>query len=75
MTTPDLPERQAQEWLAAFAARLGVPAPDADTVDILLELAGVAAHASERKAAPIACWMVAASGTDARHALSIAQEI
>jgi hypothetical protein len=48
----------AQEWLAAFAARLGVDPPDPDTMDELLALAGTAAHASERIAAPLACWLV-----------------
>jgi hypothetical protein len=45
------------EWIAAFAADLGVDPPDADTVETLLELAGTAAHASERTAAPIACYL------------------
>ena len=45
------------EWIAAFAAALGVDPPDADTVETLLELAGTAAHASERTAAPIACYL------------------
>lgn len=48
----------ASEWIAAFAARLGVEPPDQQTIDELLELAGVAAHSSERIAAPIACWLV-----------------
>jgi hypothetical protein len=54
----------AQDWIAAFAARLGVEAPDADTIDQLLDLAGTAAHASERIAAPIACWLVGRAGLD-----------
>jgi hypothetical protein len=63
------------EWIAAFAARLGVDAPDDDTVTILLELAGVAAHASERTAAPIACWLVGRTGTTAADALATARSI
>jgi hypothetical protein len=51
-----------QEWIAAFAEQLGVEAPDGETIDALLELAGVAAHASERIAAPIACWLVGVAG-------------
>jgi hypothetical protein len=46
------------EWIATFAAELGVDPPDADTVETLLALAGTAAHASERTAAPIACYLV-----------------
>jgi Domain of unknown function (DUF6457) len=64
-----------QEWLAAFAARLGVDAPDPDTVDELLALAGTAAHASERTAAPIACWLVGRAGLDPAEAGRIAAEI
>ena len=40
-------DRSAPEWIAAFAAALGVEPPDDDTVTTLLDLAGVAAHASE----------------------------
>jgi hypothetical protein len=50
------------EWIAAFAAALGVESPDAGTVETLLELAGTAAHASERTAAPIACYLVGLAG-------------
>ena len=50
------------EWIADFAAKLGVEPPDDATVEALLDLAGVAAHASERIAAPIACWLVGRAG-------------
>lgn len=63
------------EWIAAFAARLGVDPPDDDTVAILLDLAGVAAHASERTAAPIACWLAGRTGTSPTDALATAQSI
>ena len=63
------------EWIATFAERLGVDAPDAATVDMLLELAGVAAHGSERIAAPIACWLVGRTGADPAVALEVAQSI
>jgi hypothetical protein len=52
----------AQEWLAGFAAELGVPAPDQATIDALLAIAGDAAHQSERTAAPVACYLVGISG-------------
>jgi Domain of unknown function (DUF6457) len=52
----------AHEWLATFAARLGVPAPDQETIDALLAIAGDAAHQSERIAAPVACYLVGISG-------------
>lgn len=49
------------EWIAAFAREAGVEKPSAEQVRELLELAGTAAHASERTAAPIACWIVGRS--------------
>jgi hypothetical protein len=61
------------EWISAFAARLGVDPPDEATVAALLELAGVAAHASERTAAPIACWLAGRTGTSPAEALAIAE--
>ena len=49
------------EWLAAFAATADVERPTNDEIRSLLDLAGTAAHASERTAAPIACWIAARS--------------
>jgi len=63
------------EWIEAFAAELGVEPPDAATVDQLLSLAGVAAHASERVAAPIACWLVGRAGLEVNAALEIARRL
>ena len=51
----------SEEWIAAFAAELGVSAPSSEEVQALLALAGTAAHASERIAAPISCWIAARS--------------
>lgn len=68
-------ERTGAEWIAAFAADLGVEPPDDATVEQLLDLAGVAAHASERLAAPIACWLIGRAGLDAATALERAREI
>ncbi|HEX6601418.1 MAG TPA: DUF6457 domain-containing protein [Solirubrobacterales bacterium] len=50
------------EWIAAFAERAGIEAPSAAEVEALLDLAAVAAHSSERTAAPIACWVAGRSG-------------
>ena len=47
----------AHEWIDAFAAELGTEAPTNDEFKQLLDLAAVAAHSSERIAAPIACWV------------------
>lgn len=53
---------KAQEWLGAYAAEIGVEAPDEETIGELLELAATAAHSSERIAAPIACFMAGRDG-------------
>jgi hypothetical protein len=68
-------DRTAADWLAAFSARLGLPAPSQDELETLLELAGVAAHASERIAAPIACWLVGRTDVTMDDAVVIAKEI
>ena len=41
----------APDWLAAYAEKLDVPAPTADELKAVLDLAGVAAHSSQRIAA------------------------
>jgi hypothetical protein len=50
------------EWIVAFAAELGMPAPSSEEIDALLDLAAIAAHASERTAAPLSCWLGGRSG-------------
>ena len=64
-----------EEWIASFAAAVGVDPPDEATVDVLLRLAGEAAHASERTSAPIACYLVGLAGLDPSSALERAQEV
>jgi hypothetical protein len=49
------------EWIAAFARQAGVQPPSVEEIRDLLELAGAAAHASERTAAPLACWIAGRS--------------
>lgn len=65
----------ASEWLAAYAQRLGVPAPSPEEVQAVLALAGVAAHGSERIAAPVACWLTARAGMATGEALELAREV
>ncbi|MCU0268130.1 MAG: DUF6457 domain-containing protein [Acidimicrobiales bacterium] len=62
-------------WLNAFAVELGVPAPTAEDIDALLGLAAVAAHASARQAAPIACWLSARAGVDPAAARAVAERV
>ena len=64
----------AREWIDSFAAAIGAEPPDDATVTQLLDLAGVAAHASERTAAPIACWLAGRAGLDPAAALDIAHQ-
>jgi len=65
----------AQEWLEAFAAEIGIDAPDEETTGQLLELAATAAHSSERIAAPIACYMVGLSGKPMMDAQAAAEGV
>jgi hypothetical protein len=65
----------AREWIDAFAARLEVEAPSAEEWSTLLDLAGVAAHSSERVAAPVSCWVAARAGVSADAALESAREV
>jgi hypothetical protein len=62
----------AEEWVIRYAELLGVPAPTEDEMRELLELAGVAAHTSERTAAPLATWLAGRAGipTAQAHALA-----
>lgn len=63
------------EWLSGFARQLGVEPPSDDDCDAILALASVVAHASERKAAPIACWLAAQAGVSANDARELAMTI
>lgn len=50
---------KAREWVDQFAALIGVTPPTDAEIEQILALAGSAAHASERTAAPISCWLAA----------------
>ncbi|HWE13923.1 MAG TPA: DUF6457 domain-containing protein [Solirubrobacteraceae bacterium] len=65
----------APDWLAAFAEKLGTPAPTKDELKAVLDLAAEAAHSSERIAAPVACWLAARAGVDLDQAIKLSQEI
>ena len=65
----------AEDWIAAYAAELGVEPPTPDEFATLLELAGEAAHSSERVAAPVACWIAARAGRSPADALAAARRI
>ena len=66
-------ETSAEEWIASFADAVGAEPPDDEQIGRLLKLAAVAAHSSERIAAPIACWIAGVNGVDAARAIEIAE--
>jgi hypothetical protein len=63
----------AREWIDAYAEALGVPPPDDARVAGILRLAAEAAHASERTAAPVACWLAAGAGLEPEAAIARAE--
>jgi Domain of unknown function (DUF6457) len=65
----------ARDWLAAYAEKLGTDPPSTEEFKVLLDLAGEAAHSSERVAAPVACWVAAKAGVAPDEALRIAKEL
>jgi len=65
----------AREWLAAYAEKLGTTPPTTEEFKKLLDLSAEAAHASERVAAPVACWVAAKAGIPLDDALARAKEI
>ena len=65
----------ADQWIESFARELGVDPPSEEEFATLLELAGDAAHSSERIAAPIACWLVGRAGVSAEAARELAARV
>ncbi len=63
------------EWIAAFARETGAERPSAQEIRELLELAGTAAHASERTAAPLACWIAGRCGVPLQELRAIAERV
>lgn len=65
----------ARQGLASYAAQLGIDPPDENDMAQLLDLAAVAARASERTAAPITCWLAALAGLKPQDALAAARRL
>jgi Domain of unknown function (DUF6457) len=65
----------AVAWLDRFAEALGIEALTESEIETLLNLAGVAAHASHRQAAPVACWLSARAGMSPAEALALASSL
>jgi len=64
-----------ETWLRALATELGVPGPTEEETTDLLALASISAHASERLAAPLSCWLAAQAGLTPAEALSVATRL
>lgn len=62
-------------WIDQYAAELGTGPLSEDEVEALLALAGTAAHAAERTAAPLSCWLAAKAGTSPEEALAAAHRL
>ena len=65
----------AAEWVSGYAEAASISPPSQDDIEVLLQLAGVAAHASERTAAPITCWIAAMAGLSPARALALAESM
>ncbi len=66
---------QAQEWIKSFAGEIGGEPPSEEEFAQLLELAAVAAHDSERIAAPIACYLAGRDGRPAAELKAAAERV
>lgn len=62
-------------WLKQFGGTLRVDSPTDREVDLLLEVASIAARASERNAAPLSCWLIARSGFSVEDGVDIAKKL
>jgi hypothetical protein len=65
----------AAEWIERYAERIATDPPTPDEFRAVLDLAAEAAHASERTAAPVACWLSARAGVPLDRAIELAKEI
>jgi uncharacterized protein DUF6457 len=63
----------AAQWIQAFCEEIGADPPSEEESEAILRLAAVAAHATERIAAPIACWVAGASGRPLAELQSVAE--
>lgn len=64
-----------RQWIDRYAQALGVGPLADEATDTLLELASTAAHASERAAAPLSCWLAALAGLPPDEALQRAKAL
>lgn len=64
-----------EEWIESFADASGSAPPTEAEIEKLLKLAAVAAHSSERIAAPLACWIAGREGLDLDEVIAMAERI
>jgi hypothetical protein len=65
----------AEQWVEQFAKQVGAEIPSRDEFDEVLKLAAEAAHASERTAAPLACWIAGRTGKPLAELISVAEGV
>jgi hypothetical protein len=65
----------ARAWIDAFAAEIGGERPTEDEIKAVLDLAAVAAHSSERIAAPVACWVGGRAGASLEQLQAAAERV
>jgi hypothetical protein len=58
-----------------FAKEIEADAPSKDEFDEILKLAAEAAHASERTAAPVACWIAGRTGRPLAELIEAAESL
>ena len=64
----------AQQWIEGLAKVQNLPVPSPEEINDLLDLAGIAAHSSERIAAPIACWLIGLAKISPAEALTLVEK-
>jgi hypothetical protein len=65
----------AEQWVEQFAEQVGAEPPSAAEFDDVLKLAAEAAHASERTAAPLACWIAGRAGKPLAELIEVAEGV
>jgi hypothetical protein len=65
----------SNEFLKSVANAFHVRVPSDEEIEDVLRIASVAAHSSERKMAPIVCWLSALAGLSPEEALEIVASV
>ncbi len=67
-----MPPPEPEAFARAFAERIGEQPLSTEQFNAVLDLAGAAARASARQAAPVCCWLAAAAGVSPEEAQELA---